>query len=186
MGPTRAGPRHAALDAAHRCCAISKAPGGRASGQPDKRGAGSRATTRASRAWTSGGGPAKPCMNGGPTRWLWRGAGLRGARCGPACGHGKTGGVKGHTPAVNVAGPRQSVSAASAVNSTGGFWYATDPGGVSGEKWVAWPSATGPGIGGWMGCPRPRPKGSGTTSAERPTDAGLSAGLCPVKLDAWL
>lgn len=53
------------------------------------------------------------------------------------CVHGKTWGVKGQTPVVNVPGQRQSVSAASAVDSKGGFWYATYQGGLTGEKFVA-------------------------------------------------
>ena len=32
---------------------------------------------------------------------------------------------KGQTPVIQVPGQRQKVSAASAVNSKGGFWYAT-------------------------------------------------------------
>ncbi len=47
--------------------------------------------------------------------------------------HGKTWGVKGQTPVVSVPGQRQGISAASAVNSKGGFWFATYPGGLNGE-----------------------------------------------------
>src|SRR6516165_9702226 len=38
---------------------------------------------------------------------------------------GTTWGVKGETPVIAVPGKRQSISAASAVNSKGGFWFAT-------------------------------------------------------------
>jgi hypothetical protein len=44
---------------------------------------------------------------------------------------GRTWGVKGHTPVVAVPGKRQSISAASAVNSKGGFWFATYKGGMA-------------------------------------------------------
>lgn len=51
--------------------------------------------------------------------------------------HGRTWGVKGRTPVVEVPGKRQSISAASAVNSKGGFWFATYLGGMSGDLFVA-------------------------------------------------
>ena len=44
--------------------------------------------------------------------------------------HGKTWGVKGRTPVVERPGQRQSISAASAVNARGGFWYCTYEGGL--------------------------------------------------------
>src|SRR6266404_5712016 len=44
---------------------------------------------------------------------------------------GTTWGVKGRTPIVAVPGTRQSVSAASAVNARGGFWFATYKGGMN-------------------------------------------------------
>ena len=50
---------------------------------------------------------------------------------------GTTWGVKGETPVVEVPGKRQSISAASAVNSKGGFWFATYQGGMSAELFVA-------------------------------------------------
>ena len=50
---------------------------------------------------------------------------------------GMTWGVKGQTPVVEVPGKRQSISAASAVNSKGGFWFATYQGGMSAELFVA-------------------------------------------------
>jgi transposase len=49
---------------------------------------------------------------------------------------GRTWGVKGQTPVVAVPGKRQSISAASAVNSKGGFWFATYHGAMSAELFV--------------------------------------------------
>ena len=51
--------------------------------------------------------------------------------------HGRTWGVKGRTPIVERPGQRQSISAASAVNATGGFWYCTYPGGLTAELFVS-------------------------------------------------
>ena len=50
--------------------------------------------------------------------------------------HGKTWGARGQTPVVNRPGQRQSISAASAVNSKGAFWFATYKGGLTGELFV--------------------------------------------------
>jgi transposase len=50
--------------------------------------------------------------------------------------HGKTWAPRGHTPVVQVPGQRQSMSAASAVNAKGAFWYATYKGALSGELFV--------------------------------------------------
>ena len=44
---------------------------------------------------------------------------------------GTTWGARGQTPVVRVPGQRQSVSAASAVNARGGFWFATYKGGMN-------------------------------------------------------
>lgn len=49
---------------------------------------------------------------------------------------GKTWGVKGQTPVVLRPGQRQSISAASAVNAKGAFWFATYQGGLTGELFV--------------------------------------------------
>jgi len=49
---------------------------------------------------------------------------------------GQSWGVKGKTPIVAVPGQRQSVSAASAVNAKGGFWFATYKGGMSAELFI--------------------------------------------------
>jgi transposase len=50
---------------------------------------------------------------------------------------GKTWGVRGRTPVVEVPGIRQSVSAASAVNAKGAFWFVTYKGGMAAELFVA-------------------------------------------------
>jgi transposase len=50
--------------------------------------------------------------------------------------HGRTWGIKGHTPVVARPGQRQSISAASAVNANGGFWYCTYEGGLTAELFV--------------------------------------------------
>jgi transposase len=51
--------------------------------------------------------------------------------------HGKTWGRKGQTPVVERPGQRQSISAASAVNARGAFWYCTFEGGLNAELFVA-------------------------------------------------
>jgi len=50
---------------------------------------------------------------------------------------GRTWSAKGATPVVQVPGQRQGISAASAVNSKGGFWFITYKGGLNGELFVA-------------------------------------------------
>jgi transposase len=50
--------------------------------------------------------------------------------------HGKTGGKKGETPVVARPGQRQSIGAASAVNSKGAFWYSTYQGGLNEQLFV--------------------------------------------------
>jgi transposase len=51
--------------------------------------------------------------------------------------HGRTWGQKGQTPVVERPGQRQSISAASAVNARGAFWYCTYEGGLNAELFVA-------------------------------------------------
>ena len=51
--------------------------------------------------------------------------------------HGKTWGVKGQTPVIERPGQRQSISAASAVNSKGAFWYCTYEGGLNAELFIS-------------------------------------------------
>ena len=50
--------------------------------------------------------------------------------------HGKTWGRKGQTPVVQRPGQRQTISAASAVNARGGFWYCTYNGGLNAGLFV--------------------------------------------------
>ena len=50
--------------------------------------------------------------------------------------HGKTWGVRGQTPVVHRPGQRQSISAASAVNARGGFWFQTFKGALNAELFV--------------------------------------------------
>jgi transposase len=50
--------------------------------------------------------------------------------------HGKTWSMRGSTPIIERPGQRQSVSAASAVNAKGGFWYCTYQGGLNAELFV--------------------------------------------------
>lgn len=63
--------------------------------------------------------------------YFWDESGFRADRV-----YGKTWAVKGQTPIVQVPGQRQSISAASAVNSKGGFWFATYQGAMDGEVFV--------------------------------------------------
>ena len=50
--------------------------------------------------------------------------------------HGKTWGKKGETPVIARPGQRQAISAASAVNSKGAFWYSTYQGGLNAQLFV--------------------------------------------------
>lgn len=50
--------------------------------------------------------------------------------------HGKTWGVRGQTPVVQRPGQRQSISAASAVNANGAFWFSTYAGALNAELFV--------------------------------------------------
>ena len=50
--------------------------------------------------------------------------------------HGKTWAERGQTPVVSRPGQRQGISAASAVNSKGAFWFATYRGGLTGALFV--------------------------------------------------
>ena len=50
---------------------------------------------------------------------------------------GTTWGMRGHTPIVEVPGNRQTISAASAVNATGAFWFVTYKGGMTAELFMA-------------------------------------------------
>ncbi|AGW90425.1 hypothetical protein N234_35275 [Ralstonia pickettii DTP0602] len=50
--------------------------------------------------------------------------------------HGKTWALKGQSPVIERPGQRQSISAASAVNARGGFWFATYKGALTAELFI--------------------------------------------------
>lgn len=50
--------------------------------------------------------------------------------------HGRTWGIRGSTPVVARPGQRQAISAASAVNAKGGFWFCIYEGGLTAELFV--------------------------------------------------
>jgi transposase len=50
--------------------------------------------------------------------------------------HGKTWGLRGETPVVHRPGQRQSISAASAINARGAFWFCTYQGALDGARFV--------------------------------------------------
>lgn len=74
---------------------------------------------------------ARQAKAAGGEVYFWDESGFR-----ADCVHGKTWGVKGQTPVVERPGQRQTVSAASAVNARGGFWYCTYQGGLTAELFV--------------------------------------------------
>lgn len=76
-------------------------------------------------------GIAKRAKKRGAEIYFWDESGFRADAV-----QGQTWGVKGKTPIVAVPGQRQSVSAASAVNAKGGFWFATYKGGMSAELFL--------------------------------------------------
>jgi transposase len=49
---------------------------------------------------------------------------------------GQTWGVRGETPVISLPGKRQSISAASAINMRGAFWFATYEGGMNAELFI--------------------------------------------------
>ena len=69
---------------------------------------------------------ARQARAAGGEVWFWDESGFRADTV-----HGKTWGVKGQTPVVQRPGQRQSISAASAVNARGAFWYCTLYGAIS-------------------------------------------------------
>ncbi len=74
---------------------------------------------------------ASSAREAGAEIYFWDEAGFRADAV-----HGKTWSLRGKTPVVNRPGQRQSVSAASAVNAKGAFWFATYQGGLTGELFV--------------------------------------------------
>ena len=65
-------------------------------------------------------GIAAAARHSGADIYFWDESGFRADTV-----HGKTWAPKGQTPVVQRPGQRQSISAASAVNAKGGFWFAT-------------------------------------------------------------
>jgi transposase len=74
---------------------------------------------------------AKQAKKQGAEIFFWDESGFRADTV-----HGKTWGVRGQTPVVQRPGQRQSISAASAVNANGAFWYCTYPGALNAELFV--------------------------------------------------
>jgi transposase len=74
---------------------------------------------------------AKKARKQGAEVFFWDESGFRADAV-----HGKTWGKCGETPVIHRPGQRQSISAASAVNSKGAFWFATYKGALNGELFV--------------------------------------------------
>jgi transposase len=74
---------------------------------------------------------AKEARETGGEVYFWDEAGFRADGV-----QGKTWGVRGERPVVQRPGQRQSISAASAVNASGAFWYCTYPGGLNATLFV--------------------------------------------------
>ena len=74
---------------------------------------------------------AKQSKEEGAEIYFWDESGFRADAV-----HGKTWALRGNTPVVNRPGQRQSVSAASAANAKGAFWFATYEGGLTGDLFV--------------------------------------------------
>lgn len=74
---------------------------------------------------------AKQAKAAGGEVYFWDESGFRADAV-----HGRTWGVRGQTPVIERPGQRQSISAASAVTASGGFWYCTYEGGLSAELFV--------------------------------------------------
>jgi transposase len=75
---------------------------------------------------------AKRAKKRGAEIYFWDESGFRADAV-----QGQTWSAKGQTPIVALPGQRQSISAASAVNAKGGFWFATYKGGMSAELFIA-------------------------------------------------
>ena len=76
-------------------------------------------------------GIAKRARAQGAEIYFWDESGFRADAV-----QGRTWGVKGKTPEIRVPGQRQSISAASAVNAKGGFWFTTYKGGLKAVQFV--------------------------------------------------
>jgi transposase len=75
---------------------------------------------------------AKRAKRKGAEIYFWDESGFRADAV-----QGRTWALKGRTPTLEVPGTRQSVSAASAVNSKGAFWFVTYKGGMTAELFVS-------------------------------------------------
>lgn len=76
-------------------------------------------------------GIAQTARNDGADVYFWDESGFRADAV-----HGRTWGVKGQTPVVERPGQRPSISAASALNARGGFWYCLYEGALSAALFV--------------------------------------------------
>lgn len=76
-------------------------------------------------------GIAKLAKKQGGEVYFWDESGFRADTV-----HGKTWALKGHTPVIERPGQRQSISAASAVTSSGAFWYCTYESGLTAALFV--------------------------------------------------
>jgi transposase len=74
---------------------------------------------------------AKQAKTEGAEIFFWDESGFRADTV-----HGKTWGVRGQTPVVQRPGQRQSISAASAVNANGAFWFCTYEGALNAELFI--------------------------------------------------
>lgn len=76
-------------------------------------------------------GIAAATRESGADIYFWDESGLRADTV-----HGKTWAAKGKTPIINRPGQRQSISATSTVNATGGFSFATYQGALNAELFI--------------------------------------------------
>jgi transposase len=74
---------------------------------------------------------ARRAIDEGADIFFWDEAGFRADTV-----HGRTWGVEGQTPIVERPGQRQTISAASAVNAKGAFWYSTYEGGLNAALFI--------------------------------------------------
>lgn len=74
---------------------------------------------------------AARAQRAGAEIFFWNESGFR-----ADSGHGRTWNVRGQTPVVKRPGQRQSISAASAVNARGGFWFQVYQGALNAASFV--------------------------------------------------
>jgi DDE superfamily endonuclease len=90
-----------------------------------------RCTVQASREWATIAYTSWQAKAEGAEIFFWEESGFRADTV-----HGKTWGVRGQTPVARRPGQRQSISAASAVNSKGAFWFCLCEGALNAELFV--------------------------------------------------